>query len=162
MLLCSVMILFVCLFQFSFQHCLVTCNQCALTSSPHFMLQVTLFVSQVFIFVISFFRCKVKVDCFIKLTTPGSKVIFVFSLFWFYLLSGKKHSHKLKSPRSSSEFSSCHCEALTDNKVCMYTLLRCLSTFWFHFLLWKMTSWWYCSCNKTLHIKALDYQWRVC
>ncbi|XP_024013468.1 uncharacterized protein LOC18021478 isoform X2 [Eutrema salsugineum] len=29
---------------------------------------------------------------------------------------GKKQSQKLKSPRSSSEFSSCHCEALRENK----------------------------------------------
>ncbi|KAL1195834.1 hypothetical protein V5N11_027701 [Cardamine amara subsp. amara] len=30
---------------------------------------------------------------------------------------GKKQTHKLKSPRSSSEFNSCHCEALSENKL---------------------------------------------
>jgi hypothetical protein len=32
----------------------------------------------------------------------------------------KQKSQKLKSPRSSSpEFNSCHCEALSENKVCI-------------------------------------------
>jgi hypothetical protein len=38
-----------------------------------------------------------------------------------FIFSGKKQkSQKLKSPRSSSpEFNSCHCEALSENKVCI-------------------------------------------